>query len=101
MFSEYELDEATLQEAFGPNELLWVYRKEWPAYPVSPPFSDNEYFGKFKPDENSHFYYPNAMERWVSTMETETVAAWNSVALLVRDVFGYQVQKSWANWDDE
>lgn len=33
-------------------------------------------------------------------METETVAAWNCVGLLVRDMFGYQVTKSWANWDD-
>lgn len=101
VFSETEFTDELLQEAFGPNEVLWVYRKDWPAYPVSPAFGINEEFASFKPDISEHFYYPNAMERWVSTMETETVAAWNCVALLVKDLFGYQVKKSWANWDDK
>lgn len=98
------MTESILQELFGPTELLWVYQKDWPAYPISPPFKSNDHLPSFKPDSEdpqSHFYYPNAFERWVSTMETETVAAWNIVALLVRDMFGYQVKKSWANWDHE
>jgi hypothetical protein len=33
-------------------------------------------------------------------METETVAAWNCVSLLVKDLFDYQVKKSWAEWDE-
>lgn len=100
---------------FGTNEVFWTYRKEWAAYPYAPPFAEDEQLPRFKPDNSSNFYYVNAMERWVSTMETEvssagsgenhklrqrpqTVSAWNAVSLLVRDIFGYSVQKSWAEW---
>jgi prenylcysteine oxidase/farnesylcysteine lyase len=39
------------------------------------------------------------MEKWVSTMETQTVSAWNVVSLLARDLFGFHVDRSWAEWD--
>lgn len=94
------MTEDILQEAFGPSEVLWVHRKEWPAYPISPPFGIDEEFASFKPDPSVPFYYVNAFERWVSTMETETVSAWNAVSLLTRDLFGYSPKKSWASWDE-
>lgn len=71
VFSEYELSDDVLREAFGDNEVLWVYRKSWAAYPEAPVFTDDEAFPSFKPDNSSNFYYVSAFERWVSTMETE------------------------------
>lgn len=35
------------------------------------------------------------------TCNLKTVGAWNAVSLLVRDLFNYKVQKSWARWDEQ
>ena len=39
-------------------------------------------------------YYAN-WEGWVSTMETQTVAAWNVVNLLARDFCGFAANVTW------
>jgi prenylcysteine oxidase/farnesylcysteine lyase len=79
--------------------VIWVYRKTWASYPIAPPFGQDEVLPAFKPDNASLFYTTSAMEKWVSTMETQTVSAWNVVSLVVRDLFGYHVDRSWAEWD--
>lgn len=71
MFSASALSQEDLAEAFGSSEVVWTYRKDWAAYPRSPPFGEDERLPAFKPEPGVAFYYPSAMERWVSTMETE------------------------------
>ncbi|CAF1436974.1 unnamed protein product [Rotaria magnacalcarata] len=63
----------------------WVYRKMWHAYPKAPP-SNNTSFPLINPDER--FYYANAFESYISTMETECLAAHNLIRLLLIDL-GY------------
>ncbi|KAH8802400.1 Prenylcysteine lyase [Flagelloscypha sp. PMI_526] len=60
----------------------WIYRKEWDAYPYLPPPKS---FPPIKLADG--FYYVNAFEPFMSTMETETIASRNVVDLLLHDKF--------------
>ncbi|KAH8832141.1 Prenylcysteine lyase-domain-containing protein [Flagelloscypha sp. PMI_526] len=64
------------------NNVGWVYRKEWDAYPYLPPPKS---FPPIKLADG--FYYVNAFEPFMSTMETETIASRNVVDLLLHDKF--------------
>ncbi|KAJ7630585.1 Prenylcysteine lyase-domain-containing protein [Roridomyces roridus] len=79
IFSESRIEDAWLSKMFE-GQVGWVHRKEWDAYPVLPPtttFPDV----KLAPG----FYYVNAFEPFISTMETETLASRNVVDLLLKE----------------
>ncbi|KZT23798.1 FAD/NAD(P)-binding domain-containing protein [Neolentinus lepideus HHB14362 ss-1] len=81
IFSKVRLEDEWLAEVFG-GKVGWVYRKEWDAYPELPPTI------KFPPIKlEKGFYYVNAFEPFISTMETETISARNIVDILFRDEF--------------
>ncbi|KZT06641.1 FAD/NAD(P)-binding domain-containing protein [Laetiporus sulphureus 93-53] len=81
IFSKKRLTDDWLENMFG--KVGWVLRKEWDAYPVLPPTTS---FAPIKVTEG--LYYVNAFEPFISTMETETIAARNVVDLLLHDEFG-------------
>ncbi|THH01023.1 hypothetical protein EW026_g1609 [Hermanssonia centrifuga] len=63
--------------------------EEWDAYPVLPPAKE------FPPVKlGKGFYYVNAFEPFISTMETETIAARNVVELLMQEEFDASICKS-------
>ena len=66
----------------GRANVGWVYRKIWYAYPRAPP-RKNTFFPRINPDEG--LYYVNAFESFISTMETQCLAAHNVVRLLLAD----------------
>ncbi|OCH92435.1 FAD/NAD(P)-binding domain-containing protein [Obba rivulosa] len=81
IFSEQRIEDAWLEQVFT-GKVGWVHRKEWDAYPVLPPTTS------FPPIRLAQgLYYVNAFEPFISTMETETLAARNAVDLLLRDEF--------------
>jgi prenylcysteine oxidase/farnesylcysteine lyase len=81
IFSKQRISDEWLSKAF--DHVGWVYRKEWDAYPVLPPTA------KFPPVKiDQGFYYVNAFEPFISTMETETIASRNVVDLLLHEEFG-------------
>ncbi|GLB36511.1 putative prenylcysteine lyase [Lyophyllum shimeji] len=82
IFSKERLSDEWLNNMFL-DKVGWVYRKEWDAYPRLTPTST------FPPVKlGSGFYYVNALEPFISTMETETVASRNVVDLLLNEEFG-------------
>ncbi|GJE94006.1 FAD/NAD(P)-binding domain-containing protein [Phanerochaete sordida] len=87
IFSTQRLEDSWLRRAFG--KIGWVYRKEWDAYPVLPPTTS---FPPIKLEKG--LYYVNAFEPFISTMETETIAARNVVELLMREEFDASICKS-------
>ncbi|EMD32466.1 hypothetical protein CERSUDRAFT_118802 [Gelatoporia subvermispora B] len=81
IFSPEKIEDAWLERIFE-GKVGWVHRKEWDAYPVLPPTTT------FPPIRLAQgLYYVNAFEPFISTMETETVAARNAIDLLLRDEF--------------
>ncbi|KAL7412229.1 Prenylcysteine lyase-domain-containing protein [Mrakia frigida] len=88
IFSYERRGDEWLRELFGEGEVVWVERKEWDAYPKLPPTST---YPPIMPLGNTtSFYYLAALEPWISTMETQTLSARNSVGLLA---------KTWWNLD--
>ncbi|CCM01254.1 uncharacterized protein FIBRA_03303 [Fibroporia radiculosa] len=84
LFSGEKMTDEWLETMFG--SVGWVFRKEWDAYPVLPPTTS------FPPIKIARgLYYVNAFEPFISTMETETVAARNVVDLLLQDEFNAAV----------
>ncbi|KAG6891088.1 hypothetical protein C0995_014178 [Termitomyces sp. Mi166 len=81
IFSKERISDEFLSRVFS-GQVGWVFRKEWDAYPKLTPTTT---FPPVKVDRG--FYYVNAFEPLVSTMETETVAARNVVDLLMREEF--------------
>ncbi|KAF9015454.1 Prenylcysteine lyase-domain-containing protein [Cyathus striatus] len=82
IFSKKRISDEWLDKLFN-SQIGWVYRKEWKAYPELPPTSS---FPPVKLDDG--FYYVNAFEPFISTMETETIASRNVVDLLLNEKFG-------------
>ncbi|KAF8557352.1 FAD/NAD(P)-binding domain-containing protein [Imleria badia] len=81
IFSKQRISDEWLSKAF--DHVGWVHRKEWDAYPVLSPST------KFPPVKiDQGFYYVNALEPFISTMETETIASRNVVDLLLHEEFG-------------
>ncbi|OAX43623.1 FAD/NAD(P)-binding domain-containing protein [Rhizopogon vinicolor AM-OR11-026] len=81
IFSKEPVSDEWLENIFG--NVGWVNRKLWQAYPVLLPTSE---FPPVKLDQG--FYYVNAFEPFISTMETETIASRNVVDLLLHEEFG-------------
>ncbi|ORY84492.1 Prenylcysteine lyase-domain-containing protein, partial [Protomyces lactucae-debilis] len=54
-----------------------VFRHVWQSYPKSVP---TEFFDQVEVAEN--LFYANSFERWISTMETATIAGMNAAALI-------------------
>ncbi|KAL0066558.1 hypothetical protein AAF712_006361 [Marasmius tenuissimus] len=81
IFSEERISDQWLNKTFN-DQVGWVYRKEWDAYPQLPPTT------RFPPVKlDNAFYYVNAFEPFISTMETETIASRNIVDLLLNELF--------------
>jgi len=81
IFSMERISDEWLAAMFQ-NEVGWVLRKEWDAYPELPPTT------KFPPIKLDHgLFYVNAFEPFISCMETETIASRNVVDLLMREKF--------------
>ncbi|KDQ54837.1 hypothetical protein JAAARDRAFT_37950 [Jaapia argillacea MUCL 33604] len=79
LFSEERLSDEWLNSLFD-GQVGWVLRKEWDAYPKLPPTTT------FPPVKlGNGMYYVNAFEPFISTMETETIAARNIVDLLLQE----------------
>ncbi|GAA5878578.1 hypothetical protein JCM3774_004071 [Rhodotorula dairenensis] len=88
-----------LEDLFGRYNVAKTVEKTWLAYPKLAPVTDPERdYAPIRPDQG--LYYVNAMERLVSTMETETVSAFNVASLLLNDFFGYTPPSSWAEWPE-
>jgi len=68
------------------NQVGWVLRKEWDAYPVLPPTTQ---FPPIKLDDG--LYYVNAFEPFISCMETEIIASRNVVDLLLQEKFNSSI----------
>lgn len=86
VFSPIYLDDSKLAKIVdGKANVGWVYRKMWYAYPRAAP-NNNTIFPPINPDER--LYYANAFESFISTMETECLAAHNLIRLLLIDL-GY------------
>lgn len=83
IFSHAPISDSLLDRLFGMSSISWVRRHEWDSYPYLNPTSR---FPRIQVDEN--LYYSNAMESLVSTMETSTVSAKNTVALLLKSWYG-------------
>ncbi|TFK36786.1 Prenylcysteine lyase-domain-containing protein [Crucibulum laeve] len=86
IFSKERITDEWLNNIFK-GKVGWVFRKEWDAYPKLPPTSS---FPPVKLDQG--LYYVNAFEpmisyRFISTMETETIASRNVVDLLLNEHF--------------
>ncbi|KAF9066052.1 Prenylcysteine lyase-domain-containing protein [Rhodocollybia butyracea] len=85
IFSEVPVEDNWLNSVFS-GKVGWVHRTEFDAYPKLPPSST------FPPVKLDHgFYYVNAFEPFISTMETETVASRNVVDLLLNEEFGSSI----------
>lgn len=82
IFSHTRISDDLLIQLFG-DTISWIRRHEWDSYPYLTP---TDRFPRIEVDEN--LYYSNAMESLVSTMETSTVAAKNTVALLLSKWYG-------------
>ena len=87
IFSKERVEDAWLEKVFE-GQVEVVARKVWDSYPVLPPTTE---FPPVKLAEG--LYYVNAFEPFISTMETETIAARNVVELLMREEFDASICK--------
>ena len=83
LFSHAPLSAKTLDKVFGNGEVVWTYEKEWSAFPM---LSPTDKLANFEVDTD--LYNLNAMERWVSTMETSMLAAKNVAGLVLQKWLG-------------
>lgn len=97
MFSNQSISESLLDDLFGAGTVGKTVEKVWLSYPHLDPVSWDGEVADVRLDEG--LYYVNGFERFISTMETSTVAAFNVVGLLLGDFFGYTSPASWAEWD--
>lgn len=82
LFSHAPLSSRQLEHILS-GRIVWTKHHAWNAYPrLTPPSK----WPSFHVAEN--LYNINVMERWVSTMETSTIAAKNTVALLLQNWLG-------------
>ncbi|KAL0950720.1 hypothetical protein HGRIS_007496 [Hohenbuehelia grisea] len=86
IFSDHRIEDELLERVLPQNSVRWVYRKEWYSYPKLPP---TDTFPPIKLDTG--LYYVNAFEPFISTMETEIIAARNVVQLLLSDKFASSI----------
>lgn len=82
LFSHTPLSSSQLERILS-GRIVWTRHFAWNAYPQLTPPSK---WPSFHVAQN--LYNINAMERWISTMETSTIAAKNTVALLLQNWLG-------------
>ncbi|GAA5981895.1 hypothetical protein JCM5350_006556 [Sporobolomyces pararoseus] len=100
LFSKQTLSEVELEGLFGKGNVLGtVIEKFWKAYPQLEPIENEKEVAKVVLDRDG-LYYVNSMERLISTMETETVSAYNVIALVMKDFFNFKPWASWAEWPE-
>ena len=97
MFSNASMSEELLVDVFGAGKVGKTVEKVWLSYPHLDPVSWEGEVADVRLDEG--LYYVNGFERFISTMEMSTVAAFNVVSLLLSDFFGYTSPASWAEWE--
>ncbi|KZT42779.1 hypothetical protein SISSUDRAFT_846389 [Sistotremastrum suecicum HHB10207 ss-3] len=85
IFSKKPLTNRLLRKLFN-NEVGWIYRKEWDAYPVLYPRKE---YPPVVLDKG--LYHVNSFEPFISTMETETIASRNIVDLIFEENFGFGI----------
>ncbi|RCH86498.1 hypothetical protein CU097_004773 [Rhizopus azygosporus] len=76
IFSSHELGEEELDELFLNKS--WTFRKKWHAFPELYPITDEHQFVPFvlkMEGEENGIIYTSAFENFISTMETQTIAA--------------------------
>ncbi|GAA5901766.1 uncharacterized protein JCM6883_000388 [Sporobolomyces salmoneus] len=100
LFSKEELSEVELEGIFGKDNVLKKVEKVWNSYPRLDLITSGKELAGIRLDEDGGLYYVNGMERLISTMETETVSAYNVVSLVMKDLFGYRPPLSWAEWGE-
>ncbi|GAA5837448.1 hypothetical protein JCM3766R1_000446 [Sporobolomyces carnicolor] len=104
LFSKDTLSTLDLERVFGVGNVLKTVEKVWHSYPVLNPIrSETDNLAKVRLDGETGsrgIFYVNGMESLISTMETETVSAYNVVSLILRDWFGYKPPLSWAEWGE-
>ncbi|CAH7671177.1 prenylcysteine oxidase [Phakopsora pachyrhizi] len=94
IFSEGEMSDETLGELFKSSEnILWLKRIEWDSYPILNPLKSKSSFTPTKLADS--FYYLNGFESLISTMETQTVSAWNVANLITRDRWNFKANQTW------
>ncbi|KAJ7139742.1 Prenylcysteine lyase-domain-containing protein [Mycena epipterygia] len=98
IFSKERISDQWLSNIFD-GKIGWVHRKEWDAYPVLPPTTSFPelklgpgfyYVNSFEPYVKSHMSRPpssNSTVRFISTMETETLASRNIADMLLKEIF--------------
>ncbi|WVO14829.1 hypothetical protein L204_102468 [Cryptococcus depauperatus] len=82
VFSLTRLSDRFLREMLG-EDPTWVLRKEWDSYPQLLP---NVNYAPVELTEGVE--YLAGMERWVSTMETQTISGREAVARVVKQWWG-------------
>ncbi|OWZ79263.1 prenylcysteine oxidase/farnesylcysteine lyase [Cryptococcus neoformans Tu401-1] len=82
IFSLTRLSDRLLREILG-EKPTWVTRKEWNSYPKMEPTA-----GYAPVTLTEGVEYLAGMERWVSTMETQTISAREAVARVVQKWWG-------------
>ncbi|PLW06875.1 hypothetical protein PCANC_24990 [Puccinia coronata f. sp. avenae] len=94
MFSEAPLSTNILAKLFGSHDnLLWVKRIKWDAYPILSPLVPPT---KYAPTKlGKRLYYVNGFESLISTMETQTLASWNIAMGLSKEVWNFVPKESW------
>lgn len=81
IFSEEKLPEESLERLFGPDSVKWARTREWKT-PVLTPTTT---FPPIKLDKG--FYYVNAFDSVMSTVESSIVSGRNVADLLLREDF--------------
>ncbi|GAA5964487.1 hypothetical protein JCM3765_006303 [Sporobolomyces pararoseus] len=100
LFSKETLNEIELEGLFGKGNVLGKkIEKIWKAYPRLEPITNEKDLARVVLDRDG-LYYVNSMERLISTMETETVSAYNVIALIMKDFFNFKPWASWAEWPE-
>mmetsp|Transcript_7860 Transcript_7860/g.11658 ORF Transcript_7860/g.11658 Transcript_7860/m.11658 type:complete len:500 (+) Transcript_7860:35-1534(+) len=79
IFSFRPVDSVVLDDLF---EFSRVWRHSWKAYPFLPPQTQKNHPIRL----DSSTYYVNALEQYISTMETELIAAKNVALMLAKDL---------------
>ncbi|MBW0463976.1 hypothetical protein O181_003691 [Austropuccinia psidii MF-1] len=92
IFSEAPVTTGTLQKLFKHEQnLLWVKRLEWDAYPFLNPIQSD-----FPPIQLTQgIYYVNGFESFMSTMETQTLMSFNIASLITKNYWNFNPKRNW------
>jgi prenylcysteine oxidase/farnesylcysteine lyase len=84
IFSQKELKDSFVDTMFTGDTKIW--RHYWNgSYPNLPPLSPD---WNFPVVVDNGFWYANGFERWISTMETQTISARNIANLIISKISG-------------